>query len=103
MCQTFSETTPHQRYLIQDMSISCLDDRYRTYQLYAAFMILVYPIGIPLMYAIMLHSKRHILNNQIALIEEEKDHNPNIGHLMFLVESYKPQFYFFGNMFICSK
>uniref|UniRef100_A0A7S1UI10 EGF-like domain-containing protein n=1 Tax=Phaeomonas parva TaxID=124430 RepID=A0A7S1UI10_9STRA len=41
-------------YLVQDYSIECYTDRHRLYQAYAAVMIVIYPVGIPTFYAMLL-------------------------------------------------
>ena len=49
-------------YLRADYWILCLDNKHRVLQLYAGIMVvLVYPVGIPLMYAILLRRVRGIL------------------------------------------
>ena len=48
-------------YLRADYRILCSDNKHRALQLYAGIMVLVYPVGIPLMYAILLHRLRGIL------------------------------------------
>jgi len=58
-------------------------------------MIFVYPIGIPLMYASLLFSKREILKNDLKMGEEAAQGYPKLGYLKFLVDAYKPQYYYF--------
>ncbi|CAM9092872.1 unnamed protein product [Scytosiphon promiscuus] len=50
------------RYLRADYAIDCDSDRHKAFQVYAGVMILVYPIGIPIVFAIMLWRKRNIIN-----------------------------------------
>jgi hypothetical protein len=63
--QTFScdylEDTK-QSWLRANYSISCDTDKHTAYKIYAAVMIVVYPIGIPVLYAVLLWRHRHILN-----------------------------------------
>ncbi|KAG5179891.1 hypothetical protein JKP88DRAFT_196193 [Tribonema minus] len=49
---------PYNWYLRVDYSITCYDRRYWFYFTYAALMVLVYSIGIPTLYAYVLHCKR---------------------------------------------
>jgi hypothetical protein len=45
-----------------DYSVSCDTDKHTAYKVYAAVMIGVYPIGIPLLYAVLLWRHRHSLH-----------------------------------------
>eukprot|EP00953_Heterococcus_sp_UTEX-ZZ885_P041480 21161-Heterococcus_DN1.PRE.2 len=49
-------------WLRADYSISCNTDTHTVYKVYAAVMIAVYPIAIPLLYAVLLWRHRHSLN-----------------------------------------
>ena len=44
----------NERYLVADMNLNCGSDEWRDGAIYAAFMVLVYPVGIPMMYLWML-------------------------------------------------
>jgi hypothetical protein len=59
-CDTFEDTK--QSWLRADYSISCNTDKHTAYKVYAAVMIAVYPIGIPVLYAVLLWRHRHSLN-----------------------------------------
>lgn len=82
-------------YLWADYSVNCASNRYQSYVPYAAVMIVIYPIGIPVMYACLLWQQRVILCNSEYVRNEATSGNPNIGHLYFLSASWKPEFYFF--------
>ena len=61
-------------------------------------MLLVYPIGIPALYFILLDRCRDILSDPHELAIEgmnEKVPDPRIGHVTFLTDSYTPEFYNF--------
>lgn len=51
-------TDVNDRYLTADMRISCDSDYYQRGVIYASFMIVVYVVGIPLMYAVLLYRSR---------------------------------------------
>lgn len=51
-------------YLRVDYRIECDSLKHRVLQGYAAFMILVYAIGIPLIYAVALYKTKDLLNNE---------------------------------------
>ena len=58
-------------------------------------MILVYPVGIPSMFAVLLWSERRILRSESEMAREKAAGFPRVGHLKFLFESYEPGSYFF--------
>ena len=66
-------------------SIDCNGKAYNAVLPLALIMILVYPIGIPLMYFLMLRRHKDILSNQRKVNDEEKAGFPKIGHLLFLI------------------
>ncbi|CAN0476423.1 unnamed protein product, partial [Ascophyllum nodosum] len=53
-------------YLRADYNLSCKTTTHTYYRIYAGFMLLVYAIGIPLLYASILWTKRHLLNPALA-------------------------------------
>jgi hypothetical protein len=56
---------------------------------FAIIMVLVYPVGIPAMYAVLLFGHRKLLADKDAM-EREAAHNfPKTGHIVFLIEAYK--------------
>ncbi|KAG5183581.1 hypothetical protein JKP88DRAFT_263029 [Tribonema minus] len=77
-------------YLRADYSIVCYDKRYWSYAAYAAVMVLVYPVGIPILYAYVIRRKR-------CVNLERKRHSDNdtstapvlngIGKSSFLIAS----------------
>lgn len=48
-------------YLRADYRILCTDAKHRALEVYAGIMIALYPVGIPLLYAVLLHYRRDIL------------------------------------------
>jgi len=79
-------------------------------------MILIYPIGsmnrqkkvfhfliftkyiftaVPSLYATMLWMDRETLRDQDAMDRELLNGFPSVGHIKFLVEAYKPKYFFF--------
>ncbi|CAM9356991.1 unnamed protein product [Ascophyllum nodosum] len=53
-------------YLRADYSIECDTFRHRAFMIYAGFMILVYPVGIPALYAVFLFRNRKVLTDENA-------------------------------------
>ena len=50
-------------YLRADYRIECDSTKHKTLQVYAGFMVLLYPVGIPLLYAGLLYRDRNVLVN----------------------------------------
>jgi len=53
------------RYLASDLALSCDSDEYKTAYNVALVMLFVWPVGIPLLYAILLWASRHALRKGI--------------------------------------
>ncbi|CAM9867127.1 unnamed protein product, partial [Laminaria digitata] len=53
-------------YLRADYRILCTDAKHKTLQVYAAIMIAVYPVGIPLLFAVLLYRHRDVLSDPAA-------------------------------------
>ncbi|CAB1105335.1 unnamed protein product [Ectocarpus sp. CCAP 1310/34] len=53
-------------YLRADYRILCTSAKHEALQVYAAFMIALYPVGIPLLYAYLLHHRRDVLMDPTA-------------------------------------
>ena len=51
------------RYLLADYSIDCESSKHRALQIYAGFMVLLYPVGIPISYAWLLFRNRRLLQD----------------------------------------
>eukprot|EP00752_Nemacystus_decipiens_P008151 g7290.t1 len=61
-------------YLRADYSLSCNAQRHMWYKIYAGIMIVVYPIGIPLLYAFILWVNRESLNPRVqSVVSPEPD------------------------------
>eukprot|EP00611_Tribonema_gayanum_P029902 TRINITY_DN814_c0_g2_i2.p1 TRINITY_DN814_c0_g2~~TRINITY_DN814_c0_g2_i2.p1 ORF type:complete len:332 (+),score=50.22 TRINITY_DN814_c0_g2_i2:1085-2080(+) len=61
-CEQIQEwsSRPYSSYLRADYSIVCYDRRYWSYAAYAAVMVLVYPLGIPILYSYVIRRKRRV-------------------------------------------
>ena len=111
-CVTFDGE--YGRYLKADLSINCDSEEHQFYQYVASMGIVIYPIGVPLMYALNLWSDRALLDPgqerlasrygeirglEMALeerkrIEDDEEHK-HIKSLTFLYDSYEPKYYYF--------
>ena len=77
-------------YLRADYSIRCDTDYHRRLQMFAAFMVLVYPVGIPLVLGNIL------VANRIALGKpESRDEDPNLKLFGDMWRPYRPEMYLY--------
>lgn len=75
-------------YLRADYSIRCTDTKHRAFVAYAALMVIVYPVGIPLLYAALLFQVRDVLADADA---DKATARPIAG----LWEPYRPERFFY--------
>ena len=111
-CRTFDGQ--YGRYLKADLSINCDSPEHKFYKAFATACIIVYPIGVPLLYAVNLWSDRALLDpgqkrlvkdhgkeegleralEERARLENMEEHR-HIQSLTFLYDSYEPKYYYF--------
>jgi len=95
-CHEFPEADGGtRRFLYKDYAVDCDSARYNFYIPYALLMILIYPIGIPLFYSVMLSKQKHVLSDEEAVKREASADFPTIGHLTFLTQAYKSKYFYF--------
>ena len=85
-------------YLRADYSVDCDSSDYTSIYSLAIIMVLVYPIGIPLIYFVMLYKNREKLDPQkffteMSLLEAIFQRRKEINYLKFLYEAYLPNFW----------
>ena len=51
-------------YLRADFTIVCDSPKHKAFQIYAGLMVMIYPIGIPALYAVLLFSNHHVLRDE---------------------------------------
>ena len=78
-------------YLRADYRILCTDDKHHALQIYAGIMVLVYPVGIPLMYAILLYRLRGVLRTG----GPGRLNSPSALTIRTLWAPYRPSCYFY--------
>jgi multisubunit Na+/H+ antiporter MnhG subunit len=84
-------------YLRADYSIECGTLEHKAYKVYAGFMVIIYPLGIPALYAWLLWSKRHKLsdNNDESSVHMISKHDDNtLRSTRFLWKSYTARMYY---------
>ena len=79
-------------YLRADYSITCFTERHAAYQLYASFMVFVYPVGIPALFAFLLVRHRRELE------KPDREEMPQLKAYRFLWGAYKPSRYYYEVM-----
>ena len=77
-------------YLIADYNINCGTVAYTTYSVYSGLYIVVYPVGIPLLYAALLFAKRERIKKPV----EEREKDLELAGMEFLFDKYKPQYWY---------
>lgn len=87
-CETLDDGN---RYLLADYSILCDSSKHRILQVYAAFMIAVYPVGIPLVYAAILFFGRDAL--RISPAPDTK--RPSVKAAVILSSPYRPGCFYY--------
>lgn len=78
-------------YLRADYRIRCDTDKHRLFQSYAVFMIFLYPVGIPVLFAGLLFYHRGPLADRSS----GRDDNPIIKPFADLWQPYRPEMYMF--------
>ena len=86
-CIQFGEDENY--YLASDQSLVCYTGAHKLAQLYATFMIGVYPIGIPAVYFFLLWGQRK------ELVKSDRHRNPKLRKLSFLWDNYEPDLWWF--------
>lgn len=76
-------------YLRADYRIRCDSPRHKAFQMYAGFMIVVYPVGIPLFYAILLFRERKVLAQGIDNV------NPREPYISTVRKPYRPSVFYY--------
>jgi len=99
-----------ERYLMKDYSISCSDSSFTLFSTYSGFMLFVYPIGVPMLYLLLLLKKKAALTRptaEVSLISlsprllcqtniiSQRDSDERLNGMRFLFEHYRPECWYF--------
>ena len=84
-CETLDDGI---EYLRADYRIHCTDAKHKAFEVYAGFMVFVYPVGIPLLYAALLFQRRDVLARAGA---DKTVAEPIAG----LWEAYRPERFYY--------
>jgi hypothetical protein len=96
-CDTIDDSaTIKTSYLRADYSIQCGTAKYTAYKAYAGVMVIVYPLGIPALYAWLLWRSRHKLSskNDASVRMLHRDTDPSLRPTRFLWKSYTARMYY---------
>jgi hypothetical protein len=84
------------KYLRADYSIQCGTAKHKAYKVYAAFMVIIYPLGIPALYAWLLWRNKDKLNikheSSIRMLSRHRD--VSLRPTRFLWKTYTPRMYY---------
>lgn len=86
------------RYLRADYSIDCDSERHQNLQIYAALMIVLYPVGIPASYTVLLYRNRHILQ-----LKYRREDDVRVRSTSPLWEAYKPSRFYYEVIECCRR
>ena len=84
-CETLDDGI---EYLRADYRIHCTDAKHKIFEVYAGIMVFVYPVGIPLLYAVLLFQRRDVLADADA---DKTIAQPIAG----LWEPYRPERFYY--------
>lgn len=87
-CTNVSSDSDTDTYLLADLSMSCQSDRYLFAWRWAIAMVVIYPIGVPLMYFCLLYQNRRAIQNRCDI--EVSENEQNEAHwIRFLYSTYR--------------
>lgn len=102
-CRDLSDGNGGQEYLAIDYSVACTghgSDVYQAMRVYAILMVLIYPVGIPLLFSGLLVMNRDLVNPLIANPDMElgtalnvRRVDKSIKHLKFLFGPYELEYW----------
>jgi hypothetical protein len=96
-CDTIDDSaTTKTSYLRADYSIQCGTAEHTLYRVYASIMVIIYPLGIPALYACLLWRKRHKLssNNKSSVRVLNRHDENELRSTRFLWKSCTPNMYY---------
>ena len=89
-CETLDDGI---EYLRADYRIHCTNAKHKAFQVYAGFMVVVYPLGIPLLYAVLLYQRRDVL---AKYDDKRTDADRTVAQPMSgLWEAYRPERFYY--------
>lgn len=89
VCDT--DVFPARGFLRSDYSIECFTLTHTLYRIYSGVMIIVYPLGIPFLYFVLLYKNK----NALLRDNDERKKNDKVTPYIFLWKDFRPNVYFF--------
>jgi hypothetical protein len=89
-------------YLMADYSISCSSDRYKSAFIYSIFMLLLYPVSVPLLYFYLLFTTREDIKQRLIPLKDEEAKGSRQRRLLplrVLYNSYKCYYWYWEIVF----
>lgn len=78
-------------YLRADYRIECDSSKHNAYQVYAGFMVALYPVGIPVFFSILLFRDRKVLRDE----QGGREDPPRVSAMSDLWSPYKPSMFYY--------
>lgn len=85
-------------YLRSDYRIECDSPKHQAFKIYAGFMIVLYTVGIPTLYAGLLFRDRHLLKKD----EADREDTPRVTSTSGLWKPYRPSVFYY-EVFECGR
>ena len=84
-------------WLLVDSSISCDTPTYKTFVVYTSLMVLAIPVGVPLLYFVVVYKKQ---GRRLAKCSDDHDciDKSTFVHLNFVIGHYKPEFWWYESV-----
>ena len=95
-CRSFDQN--HGRFLIADLSIDCDSETHHAFEAFAIFAILLYPIGVPMIFFGLLVQKRDLINPRVDsedLAYSARGADKSLAPLRLLFDAYRPGIWWF--------
>ncbi|GMI40537.1 hypothetical protein TeGR_g4102 [Tetraparma gracilis] len=86
-CKSFGDD--EREYMMSDQSVNCGTGTHMKYQAYAGVMMVVYPVGIPTLYGVLLWRAR------LQLQEDGREEVERLHKTAFLWQDYEPELWWF--------
>ncbi|GMI37858.1 hypothetical protein TeGR_g14131, partial [Tetraparma gracilis] len=86
-CKSFGDD--EREFMMSDQSVDCGTAKHAAYEVYAGVMMLVYPVGIPTLYGVLLWRAREQLR------EEGREGQEKLHKIAFLWQDYEPELWWF--------
>jgi hypothetical protein len=91
-CESYELFDGSTLWLRTDHTLSCQDATYTSYLIYASFMVVLYIVGIPVLFSVILWSQRTSIRDKTV---EDRDKDKTAARSHFLWSPYVPKRFYF--------